>query len=311
MRAILSAILILFASVAAAETPKLIGRVNDHAGVLSASERTSLEKKLEAIEKTAGSPQVAVLLPATLDGASIEQFANDTFRAWKLGQAGKDNGVLIVIAPKERKWRVEVGYGLEGVIPDSRAKAIIANDMDPNLKGGKTTFYAALDAAVTSIATEIEKERPTVAPANSSADAALWGFLIVALAIAGGIIAVSIGSARIRRREEEQQAASLRAAMAQRSYTSRPMSAAVAGASLGAGLGAGVVAASYASTRRETPKAKPQPKREEPSRSRSSDSDWGSSSSSGWSSSSSDSSSSSSFSGGGGDSGGGGASGGD
>lgn len=314
MRAIIAAILILFVASAAAETPKLIGRVNDHAGVLTATERATLERKLEAIEQTEGRPQVAVLLPASMDGAGVERFANDTYRAWKLGQAGKDNGVLIVIAPKERKWRIEVGYGLEGVIPDGRAKLIIANDMDPHLKGGKTGFYAALDAAVTSVAAEIAKERP--APSTAAAESpSLWWLLIVIAGGVGFLVVVMVTSSKQRQREERERAERASAAAYRRpTFDRNTMAAAAAGAAIGGGVGAsaGLAAAHMASRYRDPPKPKPKP-RDKPRRS--SSSDYGSSSSSSsWSSSSSSdssSSSSSSFSGGGGDSGGGGASGGD
>lgn len=313
MRIIIAFILLAIATAATAETPKMIGRVSDHAGVLTANERATLERKLEAIEQTADHPQVAVLLPSSMDGLDIERYANDTFRAWKLGQAGKDNGVLIVIAPKERKWRIEVAYGLEGVIPDSRAKAIIANDMDPHLKGGKTGFYAALDAAVSSIAVEIAKERP--APAAPAEGSIVWMVLIVIAGgglIVGGVVWLSGHQSR---EEERERMARLNRPVQPRhhAYTGNPMGAAVAGAAIGGGMGAGLAAAAMNQRRYSEPAPTPKPKKRDdtPSRS-SSSSDYGSSSSSWSSSSSSDSgSSSSSFSGGGGDSGGGGASGGD
>lgn len=320
MRTLIATVLVLLAVSAAAETPKLTGRVNDPAGLLSASEHTDLERKLADIEQTEGHPQVAVLLPLTLGGADIESFAHETFHVWKLGQAGKDNGILIIIAPKERKWRIEVGYGLEGAIPDGRAKQIIAQAMDPHLKGGKTGFYEAFNAAVNMVALDLTKERkqatPT-APASSYKDddrIALYG--IGTLVLFGGVIVcVALGTSSARRRREQEEEA-LRELQYRRdteafrkrvgSGQAHPISAVAAGVIIGAAAAKGRPSAPAKASkpyRSSSPSYSPP----SPSRSSSSDSD------SSWSSSPSSPSSSDSpsFSGGGGDSGGGGASGGD
>jgi uncharacterized protein len=92
--------------------------VVDQAGVIPASTRDVLETKLRELEDKSGI-QLVVATVNSLQGSDIETFANQLFRAWKLGEAKKNNGVLLLIAPGERKVRIEVGYGLEGTLTDA------------------------------------------------------------------------------------------------------------------------------------------------------------------------------------------------
>ncbi len=110
--------LMLGAALAAANFPALTGRVVDAASILSPVTTADLERKLADLEQKSGIQLVVATVP-TLDGEEIEPYANDLFRFWKLGEAKKDNGVLLLIAPKERKIRIEVGYGLEGTLTDA------------------------------------------------------------------------------------------------------------------------------------------------------------------------------------------------
>ena len=119
----------------AADVPFLSGRVVDNAEILDASTRASVAEALKAHEQKTGN-QIAVLTVPTLSGESIEPYATRVFEAWKLGQKGKDNGVLVVVAPKDRKMRIEVGYGLEGTLTDVGAARIIRNVMTPAFKDG-------------------------------------------------------------------------------------------------------------------------------------------------------------------------------
>src|SRR5438034_9206382 len=96
----------------AAEVPYLTGRVVDNAEILSAPTRQKLESTLKAHEELTGN-QVAILTVPTLDGESVEEFATRVSDTWKLGKKGKDNGVLLIVAAKDRRMRIEVGYGLE------------------------------------------------------------------------------------------------------------------------------------------------------------------------------------------------------
>jgi uncharacterized protein len=119
----------------ATEIPYLTGRVNDNAQILSENARKSLSEKLKDHEDKT-TDQIAILTISSLEGESIEDYANNVFNEWKLGQKGKDNGILIVVVPGERKMRIEVGYGLESVIPDVLAGRIIRNIMAPKFREG-------------------------------------------------------------------------------------------------------------------------------------------------------------------------------
>jgi uncharacterized protein len=135
-RATLVAALSLAAAAAsAADVPYLSGRVVDDADILSPAARERLTATSRAHEdKTTN--QVVVLTVPTIGGESIEEYANRVFGTWKLGQKGKDNGVLLVVVPNDRKLRIEVGYGLEAVLPDVDAARIIRNQITPRFKAG-------------------------------------------------------------------------------------------------------------------------------------------------------------------------------
>ena len=109
------------------------GRVVDDAGVLDAATRESLRAKLAALEAKT-TDQLVVATVKSLNGNSVEDYANRLFRRWQLGQRGKNNGVLLLHAPTERKIRIEVGYGLEGTLTDAITKYIIQNAITPRFK---------------------------------------------------------------------------------------------------------------------------------------------------------------------------------
>ncbi|WP_246251677.1 TPM domain-containing protein [Ancylobacter pratisalsi] len=115
--------------------PALSGRVVDAARVLSPAARAALEAKLAAQEAGTTDQFVVATVPS-LEGTSVEDYANRLFRFWKLGQADKDNGVLLLVAPNERRVRIEVGYGLEGVLPDAVASTIIQTAIIPAFRKG-------------------------------------------------------------------------------------------------------------------------------------------------------------------------------
>ncbi len=120
---------------AAPDYPALSGRIVDGASVLAPDTRASLETKLKELEDKSGIQLVIATLPS-LQGYEIEPFANGLFRAWKLGEAKKNNGVLLLVAPREKRVRIEVGYGLEGTLTDALSKIIISNAMAPRFKTG-------------------------------------------------------------------------------------------------------------------------------------------------------------------------------
>jgi uncharacterized protein len=118
-----------------AEIPYLSGRVNDYAQILSDDVRKSLGEELRAHEERTTN-QVVILTIPSLEGDNIEDFSNRVFNEWKLGQKDKDNGILIVVVPDEKRMRIEVGYGLESTIPDLLASRIISNVMAPRFRAG-------------------------------------------------------------------------------------------------------------------------------------------------------------------------------
>jgi uncharacterized protein len=119
----------------AADIPYLTGRVTDNAQILSETTRQSLTESLKEHEDRT-SNQIAILTVPTINGESIEEYAVEVFKAWKLGQKGKDNGILIVVVPNDRRMRIEVGYGLEGTLTDGMAGQIIRSVMTPRFKNG-------------------------------------------------------------------------------------------------------------------------------------------------------------------------------
>jgi len=119
----------------ALEIPYLTGRVTDNAQLLSVETRRQLSEQLKAHEEKTGN-QVVVLTIPSLKGESIDGFAVRVFEDWKLGIKDKDNGVLIIVAPQDRRMRIEVGYGLEGVLTDLTAGRIIHQIMAPRFKAG-------------------------------------------------------------------------------------------------------------------------------------------------------------------------------
>lgn len=134
----LSAALLLLAVTAglvAPNFPALTGRIVDSAQVIDARARPAIEQKLESLESRSGI-QLVVATVKSLDGQDVESYANELFRTWKLGEKAKNNGVLLLVAPTERKVRIEVGYGLEGTLTDALSSVIITNALIPRFKTG-------------------------------------------------------------------------------------------------------------------------------------------------------------------------------
>jgi uncharacterized protein len=123
--------------------------VTDVAGVLSPDQKQALEDKLVAIDDSS-SNQIAVVIIPSLDGYPKEEYATKLFRDWGIGNKKTNNGVLLLIAINDRQIRIEVGYGLEGAIPDITALNIIDNDIKPAFKAGN--YYEGIDQATDNIA---------------------------------------------------------------------------------------------------------------------------------------------------------------
>jgi uncharacterized protein len=138
------------------EIPELWGvHIHDEASVLSAQTVQQLEAQLKLHEDST-SNQIAILIIPSLDGEAIEDFTLRVAEKWQLGQKGKDNGVLVLVAIDDRKMRIEVGYGLEGVLPDAVCSQIIRNEMAPNFRRGDydTGIVAAVNAIIQAIGGE-------------------------------------------------------------------------------------------------------------------------------------------------------------
>jgi uncharacterized protein len=167
--------------------PALTGRVVDQANIISADTRNALEPKLADLETKSGI-QLVVATVSSLEGQEIEPYANQLFRTWKLGESAKNNGVLLLVAPNDRRVRIEVGYGLEGTLTDALSKVIIANAVAPRFKTGDFSggISRGVDDIITVLTTDASEwqQRPSLRLDNQPAsDWASW--LLVA-----GIIAL-------------------------------------------------------------------------------------------------------------------------
>ncbi|MDK9702049.1 MAG: TPM domain-containing protein [Sulfuritalea sp.] len=177
--------------------PALNARVTDLTGTLDATQRGRLEAQLAAIDRT-GRAQIAVLLLPTTQPETIEQFGIRLAEAWKVGRKGADNGVIVIVAKNDRKMRIEVGYGLEGSIPDATARRIVAERMAPPFKQGD--FFGGLRAAVEGLDQAIGGDAqgapaaPVASPSGggSGGGSDLFPWLMAAL-IGGGVLRAMFG----------------------------------------------------------------------------------------------------------------------
>jgi uncharacterized protein len=119
----------------ALEVPPLRGRVNDYAGMLPGEQAQALESRLAAFENQTGH-QIALVTIPSLEGDSLEDFSIRVAEAWRIGKKGFDNGAILLVVEKDRKLRIEVGYGLEGVLPDAIANRIIQEVIVPRFRQG-------------------------------------------------------------------------------------------------------------------------------------------------------------------------------
>lgn len=136
-------------SVSALEVPEHpTGRVTDYTDTLSANEISTLNKKLADFEEQTTN-QIAVLIIPSLEGDNLEDYSIRLADKWKIGQKGKDNGVILLIVKNDRKIRIEVGYGLEAVLPDGLAGSIIRDEIAPLFR--KNRFFAGINRGIDAI----------------------------------------------------------------------------------------------------------------------------------------------------------------
>jgi uncharacterized protein len=204
VRAFAGAVLFIFLLVCpsfllALEAPPLTGRVIDQARMLTPESLQRLEQKLTAFEKET-SNQVVVLTIPSLQGDDIDQFSIRVAEAWKIGQKGRDNGVLMVIAQAERKVRIEVGMGLQGVLPDLTAGRIIRDVMRPHLKSGNYDqgIAVGVDSIIAATKGEFKGSGETAkkTPAKNKSPSIITMVLIAAVVAAvAGLISRYLGGA--------------------------------------------------------------------------------------------------------------------
>jgi len=176
--------------------PALTGRVTDLTATLDATQRGRLEEQLAAIERS-GRAQIAVVLLPTTAPEAIEQFGIRLAEAWKIGHKGADNGIILIVAKDDRKMRIEVGYGLEGAVPDAITSRIVNERMAPAFRQGD--FFGGLQGAVAALDRVIGGDVPGAPSAPGPADAGqraeqadLLPWLMGA-AVAGGVLRAMFG----------------------------------------------------------------------------------------------------------------------
>src|SRR5712692_7386337 len=154
-------------AVFAANFPALTGRIVDQANIIPADTHNAIEPKLADLETKSGI-QLVVATVASLEGQEIEPYANELFRAWKLGEAKKNNGVLLLVAPKERKVRIEVGYGLEGTLTDALSNVIITGAIVPRFKANDYAggIERGVDGIISVLTTDAAEWQPRARTRN-------------------------------------------------------------------------------------------------------------------------------------------------
>jgi uncharacterized protein len=164
--------------------PELSRRVTDLTATLDAGQVAALENKLATFETQKGS-QIAVLIVPTTQPEDIAQFGIRVADQWKIGRKKIDDGVILIVAKNDRTLRLEVGYGLEGAIPDAIAKRVIAETITPYFKAGD--FYGGIDAGVQQVMRLIEGE--PLPPPSASGQGPGEGDGALVILIVGGMVA--------------------------------------------------------------------------------------------------------------------------
>ena len=190
MRQFFAALLVVavFLGAARAEVPvpPVKARVTDLTGTLSAQQKAELESRIAAYEARRGS-QIAVLLLPSTKPEEIEQYAIRVAEVWKIGRKGVDDGLILVVAKDDRRLRIEVGYGLEGVIPDSVARRVIEERITPRFREGD--FYGGVRDGVEQLIRLAEGEKlpePSAVPGkDASPPVSLLEFVFVTLMFSG------------------------------------------------------------------------------------------------------------------------------
>ena len=181
-------------AVLAANFPPLTGRVVDQANIIPADQRVAIEAKLADLEGKSGI-QLVVATVTSLDGQEVEPYANELFRAWKLGERTKNNGVLLLVAPNERRVRIEVGYGLEGTLTDALSQVIITNAITPRFKAGDFggCITRGVDDIITVLTTDASEwqKRPSLRVDRDPAAGGVNWLAVVGIIVVLGLMIIS------------------------------------------------------------------------------------------------------------------------
>ena len=173
----------------ALDVPQLKGRVNDYANMISPQVRSQLENELKNFEKT-DSTQIVILTVESLEGDALEDFSIRVAEKWKIGQKGKDNGAILIVAKKDRKTRIEVGRGLEGKLTDLTAGRIVQLVINPQFKRGDfdAGFSAGIRAMIDATRGEFKADKPKRGTLKGKGLSSALPFLIF-----GGIFLLMLG----------------------------------------------------------------------------------------------------------------------
>jgi uncharacterized protein len=199
-RVIAAFILLVLQAVAADIPSKPEHYFNDFASLVDAQTAQRLNRELAEFERQTSNQLLVVIYPSLPPNAAIEDFTQDAFRAWKPGQQGRNNGAILFVFVKDRKMRIQTGYGLEGALPDAICKRIIADEMAPRFQAGDFAggLTAAVNAMIAATRGEYQGTGRTVAEARGrvrhSESASLN--LIIFLAVLGFIVLSWLRAAR-------------------------------------------------------------------------------------------------------------------
>jgi len=182
------AILPIAVGLAGAQFPAATGLINDFAGVLAPDARAVLETRLQAYEHETGNEMVVAIFPS-LGGRTIADLAVRLFEQWGIGQRHKNNGILVVVAIQDRQVRIEVGYGLEGTIPDAQAGRIIRDLIVPKFR--QADYAGGLGAAIDELSrltggSTSAYPLPTPRPQGGPSPAIPWAVLIALALLTAG-----------------------------------------------------------------------------------------------------------------------------
>ena len=163
--------------------PELESRVIDQVGLLTSTQRQQLEQQLAGFEKSKGS-QIAILIVSTTKPETIDQYSFRVAEAWQLGRKDIDDGLLLLVAVQDRSMRIEVGYGLEGAIPDAIAKRVIAEIITPHFK--QEQYYQGIVAGVQRLIGLVDGEPLPVPNSDAKSDPGSMLMIVVFALFMGG-----------------------------------------------------------------------------------------------------------------------------